>query len=301
VKPLEYKKSLKLLQRNSKNDLPPVFGIIGGKGLMGRWLEAILKEYGIAVLISDCNTELTNQDLVKKSNGVILSVPISEVEAVLTEIQDLLTEDKVLIEITSIKSMLIPVLQSLHCEVISLHPMFGPYNHNPKDEKILISKVREKEYTKIFEELFIQEGYDVVPVRLEEHDELMAIVQSVIHCTLISLGLTFKALSKNSNAMQQYRTSIFRIIDLMTGRILSQNAQLYADISIMNKNQASRVLSIFHKEFERIQKAVVQGEKEDFKALFQEALMYLQDENGAINRDKYIQDSQFLIDALKQR
>ncbi|MCK5605589.1 prephenate dehydrogenase/arogenate dehydrogenase family protein, partial [Candidatus Pacearchaeota archaeon] len=57
-----------------------LIGIIGGNGKMGQYFTDFFEKNGYSVIISDKRTKLTNQQLAKKADVVIVSVPIGITE-----------------------------------------------------------------------------------------------------------------------------------------------------------------------------------------------------------------------------
>ena len=79
-------------------------GIIGGKGKMGSWFGKFFHEIGLEVLISDIDTELTNEDLVKNIvqkdiNKFLNGVIIDDVQVNLSENQPNNSRNKIFISI----------------------------------------------------------------------------------------------------------------------------------------------------------------------------------------------------------
>ncbi len=58
----------------------PIIGIIGGKGKMGKAFARFFVELGYEVIVSDLKTKLKPLELVRKSDVVIISVPIDKTE-----------------------------------------------------------------------------------------------------------------------------------------------------------------------------------------------------------------------------
>jgi len=83
----------------------PVIGIIGGTGTLGTIFKRFFEDWNYRVLISSRKTEMTSEELVKKSDVVIVSVPISKTAEIINSILPHLREDQLLMDFTSIKSI----------------------------------------------------------------------------------------------------------------------------------------------------------------------------------------------------
>ena len=64
----------------------PIIGIIGGKGVLGGHFATFFNDRDIKVLISDKKTQLSNIELVKKADIIIVSVPIHLTKKVIHDI-----------------------------------------------------------------------------------------------------------------------------------------------------------------------------------------------------------------------
>ncbi|MBU1956146.1 prephenate dehydrogenase/arogenate dehydrogenase family protein [Patescibacteria group bacterium] len=65
----------------------PLIGIIGGNGKMGMWFKKFFENLGFEILISGTRTTLTNIELAKKADIVIVSVPIQKTIEVIKEVR----------------------------------------------------------------------------------------------------------------------------------------------------------------------------------------------------------------------
>lgn len=211
-----------------------IIGIIGGKGKMGVYFEKFFKSQGFKVIISDKNTKISNIELAKKADIVIISVPISKTVEVIREIGQYVKKDALLMDLTSVKKEpLKAMLEYSSCAVLGCHPMFGPTNLI-KGQIIIFSSGRGKKYEIFMRKLFESGGAIVKNLDAKKHDEIMASVQGIAHF----LSFCFPhAISKSKIEFQklfEFQTPVYRVVSTFLSRYLDQDPNLYASIQIEN-------------------------------------------------------------------
>ena len=172
-----------------------VIGIIGGNGKMGKSLENLFEKERFNVLISDKDTALTNQELVKKSDIIILSIPLKYYKIVLEEIKDKLTKDKLLMDIGSLKEREVNLMKNYHNgEILATHPLFGPEkNFYGKENSIVISKINPGIKTEIILKNFEKNKLNIIELSPSEHDRIMA----YIHGFYYLMNITYLKILKD--------------------------------------------------------------------------------------------------------
>ena len=142
-------------------------GIIGGKGQLGRWCADIFQRRGSPVLIADRDTELTNLELVAQASIVVVSVPIGVTGAVLREIRDTLRPNQLVVDLTSVKTPFVPIMEGSQGEVLSVHPMFAPSLSAKTGQTCIACDVRGGALAHTFLQVLRDEGLRVVPMTPE--------------------------------------------------------------------------------------------------------------------------------------
>ncbi len=222
----------------------PVIGIVGGRGILGKIFRANFETAGFKVLISgrkpDGREILSTKELVKKADIVIVSVFLKDTEQVLKEIVPKMRANQLLADFTSVKEMPVKIMRAAKSEVVGLHPMFGEVA-SLRGKNIFAVVARGGKLWKILRQNLANFGLKIHEVSAEKHDELAALHQSATHL----LSLTFAALLQKSKISP---AKIFEIASpsaqlflLTTGRILGQNLEMYADISLINKKTAPKI------------------------------------------------------------
>ncbi|MCM2325114.1 MAG: prephenate dehydrogenase/arogenate dehydrogenase family protein [Candidatus Woesearchaeota archaeon] len=244
-------------------------GIIGGNGKMGKMFSRLFKDNGFDVLISDIGTKTTNEEIVKTCDAVMFSVPISVTASVIESLLPYAHKGQILMDLTSIKKPAIDAMMKSDCEVLGLHPMFGP-TLNLKKQTIVACKEREREKTTIFLELFEHAGMNVKIANAVEHDKQMAIVQGMTHFNAIVFGHALSKLELDLNETLGFTSPIYKMRFAMIGRILAQDAGLYADIELENPVMES-VLKELDKSNEKLIRLIKSKDKEGFINYFNDA------------------------------
>ena len=233
-------------------------GIIGGRGILGKIFSEFFRKYRYEVLISGRRTELTNIELVKKSDIVIVSVPISSTLKVIKDVLPYVREDQLLMDFTSIKELPIKLMLKSKASVIGLHPMFGKVK-SIREKTIIVIPARPGKWMPEILDLFKKEKVKIKITRAERHDQIMAILQSVLHVNFIVTGKVLREASKKFNTnlkeLLDYGGVVYNMRYSMIARLLAQDPELYASISIKNK-KAREISEIYRKASKKISKII---------------------------------------------
>ncbi len=268
-------------------------GIIGGEGKMGSFFSPIFKKYAKKVLISSETSQMTNKKLVEASDIVIVTVPMDITPQVICEISPYLTENQLIVDLTSLKTRSCEEMLLSKASVIGMHPMFGPSVGGLEDQKVVLCPVRPGNYLKWLKDLLLAEGAKVIETDPETHDKMMALIQALTHFTSL---LFVDCLSKQGidfQAAKEYASPVFQMQLAIAGRILSQNADLYASIQMEN-HYFPEVLQDLDSSLEELQKIIAQGDRGAFKDRFHSLGKRL----GKLKEEGQKLTSQFITDLL---
>ena len=248
-------------------------GIIGGKGKMGRAFATFFQKNGFDVLISDKGTKLTNKKIVQKSDIIFLSVSIVHTEKVLKEIIPYIKKNQALIEITSVKDPLVPLLNQVKGEVLSLHPMC---NHTQLTEgaRILFMPLKGKRTAKILKKLFEEAHFIVQEVSIKKHDMLMSLIQGLPHFAEIVFAHTMQNLGFKTKQLSAYASPATDLKLKMVGRILAQDPDLYGGIQIYNPRN-KKMLKAHLESANELYEIVQKNDMKAFRKYFQSSAKFL--------------------------
>ncbi|MBI2074558.1 MAG: prephenate dehydratase [Candidatus Levybacteria bacterium] len=210
----------------------PTIGIIGGTGKMGQWFASFFQTQNLPVLIAGRNTKLTSKELAKKSDIVIISVPISETQKVIKDILPHIDKHSLLTDLTSFKVMPAEAMKGAKCATLGMHPLFGPSAQINQGLKIVFCKQNDNDYVLFLKNLFTKAGIEIFNMTAEEHDYQMAYIQAFTHA--INL-LYSKIIFEQKNVLKnKLHTPIFALQSLIMGRVLHQDLKLMSDIQFYN-------------------------------------------------------------------
>lgn len=273
--------------------MPKVIGIIGGNGKMGRCFASIFREHGLKVLVSDKGTKLTNKKLVQKSDMVFVSVPITSTKKVLEEILPMMKKNQALLEITSIKDPLIPIFKSAKCEILSLHPMCNE-TQLASGARMLFMPVKGVKTAKFFKDFFAKANFQLMPLKIEKHDSLMAMIQGLPHFAEIAFAHTMKDLGFKTKELMKFASPATDLKLKMVGRILAQDSELYGAMQIYNPRNKS-IIKEHIKSVNELYKILEDGDLKAFEKYFKVSAKFL-----GKYKDDALSETDHVISILRQ-
>ena len=223
--------------------------VIGGAGRMGRWLVEYFLNQGHEVTLSDARREeakavsestgatlaRNNAEAVKNADLSVISTPIEVVPKVLKEIAPKLKESSAVMEISSIKSRLIPVLEELakhKVSPLSVHPLFGPGVQKLDEEKIVLVPVVDPiSEMKLAARLF--PTAEIVVVDAEEHDRAMALTLSLPH--FVNMVFASVISEEDLNVLKKLGGTTFALQLVTSESVMTEDPDVYASIQIDNE------------------------------------------------------------------
>lgn len=209
-------------------------GIIGGLGRFGQWMRVLCERNGCHVTIADIGTTKTNREVARFADTICISVPISVTAQVLEELAPEVTADKLLVDLTSVKTPFMRALKAMPCEVLSLHPMFAPSLQSYAGQTCALCRVRPGDKGTLVESFFEQEGISLVEMTPEEHDRMMAVIQGLTHFQALAAAHCMMRMGFDPESSLAVSSPVYRLRMLMVGRILAQDPNLYGEIQVLN-------------------------------------------------------------------
>lgn len=272
----------------------PVIGIIGGLGQMGRLFADYFRTLGIEILISDLGTKLTNKELAKNSNIVIISVPINHTEKVINEVLPHIRKDSAIMDLTSIKEDPVKWMLKGNCEVMGMHPMFGSTNPIPGQTIILCETKKSGAWSKWMENFLRKNGAKIEKLTPKEHDQTMNIAQGLIHFAEITFADSLRRCGMPVEKLFHFTGKASEMKVLLAARLIAQDSGLYGNIQISNP-YALKSLKEFKKSVEELIKIVERKDLNSFKKYFEKNQKFY----GKYLKEAY-SDSSYLIDRLME-
>lgn len=255
----------------------PIIGIIGGSGLMGSLFKSFFEKQNLKVQIASRRTKLSIEECAKKSDIVIVSVPINVTDEIIKKVAPLVKKDGLLMDITSLKSEPLKVmLEHSNCSVLGTHPVFGPGVENIKNQTIVLCPGRGQEWMDWVENIYRQGQAKIKICSAQEHDKMMAIIQVLVHFSTISVAHVLKELKIDIFDSLDFSSPIYKLRMDMIGRILNQDPRLYADIEILNPESVG-VLDSYLKSSNELFNTIKNKDVDAFIEYFNSAADYLGD------------------------
>lgn len=245
----------------------PIIGIIGGTGKMGQWFTQFFKSQNLDVIISGRKTKLTNLELTKKADIIIVSVPISKTQTIIKEIAKNIKPEKLLTDVTSFKVMPMEAMQEVQSATLGMHPLFGPSATLDQKLKIVFCKQKNNDYVSFLRNIFSSAEIEIIDITPEEHDYQMAYIQAFTHA--INL-LYAKIIFEQKNVLEnKLHTPIFTLQSLIMGRVLDQDMPLISDVQFYNPYFPS-VLGAFIEQAKKLETIIEKGDRTAFTKMFGE-------------------------------
>jgi len=258
--------------------IPKIISIIGGTGKMGTMFKEVFENDNIKVIITGRNTEISNIEATKLADIVIISVPISKTVETILEIVPYVKEGAMITDFTSVKvnpvkSMFDNVGVSV--EVVGGHPLFGP-SAGFKGQNFILCKQRVGDYYLWYKNFLESLGLKVIELTTEEHDKNMGVIQCLTHFSNLSLGYALQKLSVDLDLAKELSTPVYLMRLFGVGRILAQDADLYADIQMQNP-YSKEMSEKYFEAVDELNKAVKNFDDKSFIDIFNKSKEYFGD------------------------
>ena len=267
-------------------------GIIGGSGKIGTTFKKAFETVGLNVMVTDDSTKDQENNLINKSEWIILCVPIDKTAEVFNSIKNNIRKDQVFSDFTSVKSIL--GNESYDFEFISCHPLFGPLN-NIEGQNIVTIPVSEGLFYNEVKEVFVKIGLKVTEMKsLEEHDKYMSLIQGMTHFSHVCFTTAMKKLDLDLDKVMEICSPIYQSNISFSSRITGGDENLYTNI-IMDNPTNIDVLQMYLDTSNKLLDMVKDLNYEEFKSNFKDNREYLKN-----HISNMIDQSNFLIDKMAE-
>ncbi len=269
---------------------------VGGEGGMGKLYRKFTDQSGHISYSLDKGNWYQLDEMSKKLDMVIVTVPINVTVDVIKRLAPKLKPDTILADFTSNKSEPLEAMINAHPgPVIGLHPMHGPDVPNLSKQLMVLCEGREAKKAAWFKDQCELWGMRIIEADPVKHDHVMDLVQGLRHFVALLHGSFMKEYDLNPAEMLNYSSPIYRAELMMTGRIFAQDAELYADIVFANQERRNLLLSFFNHQQE-LMKMVENDDKSGFIKEFEAVTDYF----GSF-ASQALKESGYLINRLADR
>jgi chorismate mutase/prephenate dehydrogenase len=270
--------------------------LVGAGGGMGRFFFNWFRDTGYQVRGLEKEDWHQVEELCDGIGLAVISVPIDTTLSVIERIAPHLPADCVLADLTSIKTAPMAAMLSAHPgPVVGLHPLFGPTT-STMDKQIIASVPgrRAPDCRWVLSQLAAW-GAVLVETTAAEHDDIMAIVQSLRHFATFSFGRFLYRKRVDLQRSLEFSSPIYRLELGMVGRLFAQDAALYSEIifaSPQRRNLLKDYIASFSESLEMLDKT----DKSAFNDQFQKIAHWF----GPFSQQA-MRESTYLIDKLIER
>jgi len=248
-----------------------------GAGVIGEFFAGLLKER-FEVVISDIDAKrggdvasrlglkyiADSLEAVVDAELVLVSTPIRETPAVVESITPAMKEGSLLMDSTSIKTQ---VKESFikkgreDIDYISIHPMFCPPT-KLKGQSMIVIPVQGDRWIREITDFFKSKGLRVHKSTIEKHDDIMALIQVLIHISFMGINSTIKELGYVEEDLSPFMGKFHRVLFDFIPRITAQNHEMYASIQMENP-KSQRVCTILSNKIDYFKKLISEGDVEN--------------------------------------
>lgn len=247
----------------------PRVGIVGGTGRMGLWLARLLEAQGIEVLRSGRKTSLRPVDMARQCEVVVVSVPIHATEEAIREIGPYVSEEGLLMDLTSLKKGPVEaMLRHSRAEVVGIHPLFGPQEKSNQSLRVALCPARGEEGLKWINGVFRRAGLEVIAMSPEAHDLKMGLIQGLNHFSTLTLALTISRSGFQLDELAGLSTPSFEQKLDRIRTVMGQSSDLFGSL-LMDNRMAAGFLSQYLESAEQLMGVTRERDKAAFCHLFE--------------------------------
>lgn len=260
-----------------------------GIGLIGGSMVLALKEKGVASLVIgvDANAEhcrkalelklvdeiLPLQDAVKRSELIIIAVPVNAAEEILPSILDAVT-DQAIMDVGSTKEGLLNIVADhpKRKRLVATHPMWGTEFSGPEaairgafaDKATVICNKEETDADalELVEKIYKTLGMHILYMNAKDHDVHVAYISHISHITSFALANTVLEKEKEEDAIFELASGGFE----STVRLAKSNPAMWVPIFMQNREN---ILDVLNEHISQLRKFKTSLEKENYTYLQQ--------------------------------
>ncbi len=200
--------------------------LIYGMGGMGKFFRDFFFSRGYSVAGYDILEDRRDirEDEIKNYDVIFLCVPMNTVGDALSVLKKKAKKTALIVDISSIKKDVLPLLDESGFDYLSIHPMFGPDSEIGLSNIIVVVESGRDEEKIILGEMR-KAGAVISYLPRDKHDEKMAEIQGISHFLLVGMA-NFLA-DRFSRDELKYASPIFSVLYKLSSRVLSQDWRMY--------------------------------------------------------------------------
>ena len=251
--------------------------LIYGVGNMGKLFRDLFYGRGYYVRGYDIDQMKKDTNSISGFDVIFVCTPMYALEEALEHIKREAKKDALLVDISSVKSVSVPLFEKSGFDFLSIHPMLGGDSELALSNVIVVRESGRDEEKVILNELR-RCGAVLSRLDVEEHDRKMAEIQGIAHFILVSMA-DYLRYDKEE---LKYASPIFTVLYKLASRIINQNWEMYYQIQKnaeeMRREYLERALELHEKMKDR----------ESFRRIFEELRkIYTDYESSTIILESY--------------
>lgn len=267
--------------------------IIGGGGRLGSWFRRFFEAEGFEVTVVEVDDGQKKEDIADKNKYILFATPHRVTPELIGQWGSLLTSDHVLVDLSSVKTFTALACSRVSAESLLIHPMWSPQVPSMKGQALVVCgtpKIGTKSASLL--QIFEAAGARLSYTNPDEHDQIMSMIQVVSHASLLAIGLAHKRSQLPLDTLLHSESPVYRMISAMVGRMLSHQADLYADIATLNPYGAEGI-RMLGEAVSEIELMIRNNDSEGYAKLFTSVQAH-----RASSIPEAVRDSAAMIEAL---
>ncbi|MDD5770519.1 MAG: prephenate dehydrogenase/arogenate dehydrogenase family protein [Candidatus Gracilibacteria bacterium] len=250
--------------------------IVGGTGTFGKFWKDYFTKKGFEVIISSRNSEIKPKDAILLGDVIIFSISIRNSLSVMQELIPLISENKLVMDFTGIKSKTTLELSKYTLgEVVATHPMFGPWIKSLENQNIAFDPINPGEKWKIISDIWKKDKANLIEMTSLKHDKIVSVVQSSVHFANLLLGHILKKENLSINEILAIGTPNSRMQMLILSRFLNQESSLYTDMQFFNEYYKNNILPDIQDYISLLEGIINSGNTQKFENEFNNLKNYI--------------------------
>ena len=254
--------------------------LIGAKGKMAQRFLPLFQEISLDVIEKDLSSQNTLEEITpleyQEAAYIWISVPMEHSAKVAQHILPFVAPQTCICDVNSIKHGLFEVYKNYPNEILSLHPMFGPFVQDLAGQKMIVCRQHPTASGDRLLSLFQEKSIALHATSAEEHDRMMSIIQVLIHFNKMVVASVLESQGTSLRETLKFTSPIYRLELSVIARMFAQPAGLYAHIQTDNPF-AEQIRKQFIETAENLALSLDSGEHKLIEDLFKDSTEFFSD------------------------
>jgi len=252
----------------------PTLLLVGARGRMASLFKPVLSSANIQIIESD-QGDIVSEEVLDNLDYLWLSVPMSEVVSVAKSFLNRIPTHTCICDINSVKGKLFELYKNYPNEVLSLHPMFGPFVESLQGQKLVVCRSAASSKGDLLLKAIENSGVLLRQSTAEEHDKVMALIQVLIHFNKMVVAKVLRDQEIPIEQTLEFTSPIYRLELSIIARMFGQSAELYSHIQSDN-NYAPAIREHFVEVAQDLASSLANQDHSMIKDIFDQSSEYFQ-------------------------